>query len=62
LFAAIVVEETLRISLELFEAALSAEVVSLTAMLHVPDRVGRIDRHPAHRVDDLSMIQRLVLC
>ena len=44
-------DKLLRVGFEPFEAALVAEVIGLTAVLDLADRIGRRDRHPADGID-----------
>ena len=52
----------LRVLSKLLEAALGAEVVRLPFVVEVSDGVGRVDRHPAHGIEDalgrLRMLMR----
>src|SRR5688572_6650441 len=54
------VEETLGIGLELFQAALVAEVIRATAVLDLSHGIRSIDRHPADGIYDLRTTAGLV--
>ena len=48
-------DELLRVGLEPLQAAVVAEVVRVTAVLDLADRIGRRDRHPADGIDDVLL-------
>ena len=53
-------EERLRVAAKPLEAARAAEVVGLPAVVDVPGRVGRVDRHPADGIEDLGSLHVLL--